>query len=426
MAQAPRIGAPLAARPAPHRAAAQRRGHRRSLRARAHRRSDAARATHCRLQPPPRLHRRASETSARATRPVPGRARLTVLAARPAALLRQRNTAPWPLPRFREYAGIFVLAVSFRILHLLTATPSFESQYWALSTSLLNNGSLSIGGVRTAAFEPGYPLFLALARTLLGDKVLLVQAVQCIVASLGAVFLCRLATALSGRWPVGVIAGMIYAAYPLLVRHSADRTDAALMTMLLIAFANEFVAATTRARVAAAGVWPGLAVLTRAMGLPLIPLGAAIQCRTRGWAPPAAPTLSALIVIAPSAIRNYTLNGALLPTRSGINLFISNCEYAANILPDYGPDILEDYAVSVLEPLGTTPVPASPAIERTNDVLWTRYALEEMRRHPWRTAGLKMRNVLYFFSPWLVPYHEPSATTKIHLCAWRNCTAGNT
>jgi len=313
------------------------------------------------------------------------------------------------------YAGTFLLAVSVRILYLGVATPAFESQYWTLSTSLLQDGSLSIGGVRTAAFEPGYPLFLALARTLVGDRVLLVQAVQCIVASLGAVFLCRLATALSGRWQVGVIAGMIYAAYPLLVRHSADRTAAALMTMLLIAFAGEFVAATTRARVAAAGVWLGLAVLTRAMVLPLIPLGAAIQWRTRGWRAAAALTLSALIVIAPSAIRNYTLNGALLPTRSGINLFISNCEYAANIVPDYGPDILEEYAASILGPLEVAPGPPLPAHERAYDALWTRYALEEMWRHPWRTAGLKMRNVLYFFSPRLVPYHEPSATTKIRL-----------
>jgi hypothetical protein len=149
------------------------------------------------------------------------------------------------------------------------------------------------------------------------------------------------------------------------------------------------------------------------MAWPRIPAAAAIQWRNLGWRGAAALTLPALVVIAPYAIRNYALNGALVPTRSGINLFISNSEYTAKVVPDYGPDILEDYAMSVVASGGVIPGPSSPALERKYDALWTRYALEEMRRHPWRTAGLRMRNVLYFFSPRLVPYHEPTAATTI-------------
>ena len=311
-------------------------------------------------------------------------------------------------------AGIFVLAFAPRALYLLVARPVFESQFWALSDSLLRNGQLGFDGVKTTAFEPAYPLFLALARTLVGDRMLLVQVVQCAVAALAAVFLYRLAGVLTGRWRAGVIAGVLYAAYPLLIRHSADRTDAALMATFLIAFAWQF-AATTTARAAAAGAWLGLAVLTRMMALPLIPLGAAIQWRTGGWRAAAALTLPALVVVAPYAIRNYALNGALVPTRSGVILFISNSEYTANVFPDYGPDILENYAAAVAEARGAPPGLSSPALEREYDALWTRYAVEEMSRHPWRTAGLKMRNVLYFFSPRLVPYHEPTAATTIQL-----------
>jgi 4-amino-4-deoxy-L-arabinose transferase-like glycosyltransferase len=244
---------------------------------------------------------------------------------------------------------------------------------------------------------------------------LAVQVVQCAVAALGAVFLYRLAAALTGRWRVGVIAALLYAAYPLLIRHSADRTDAALMTMLVLAFASEFVTAATPVRSAVAGVWLGLTVLTRMMALPLLPLAGAIEWRNRGWRGAAALTLSALVVIAPYAIRNYVLNGALVPTRSGIILFMSNSGYMAKLFPDYGPDILEDYAASVVNARGIAPGPSSPELDGASDALWTRYALQEMRRHPWRTAGLKARNVLYFFSPRLVPYHEPTATTRIHL-----------
>lgn len=301
----------------------------------------------------------------------------------------------------------------------------FESPYWALSDSLLTNRQLSFDGIKTTAFEPAYPLFLALARTLVGNRMLLVQGVQCGVAALGAVFLYRLARVLTGTWQVGVIAGLLYAAYPLLIRHSADRTDAALMATLLIAFTSQFVAATTPASAGAAGLWLGLAVVTRMMALPLVPLAAAIQGHSRGWRGAAALTLAALAMIAPYAIRNYALNGAIIPTRSGINLFISNSEYAARVFPDYGPDILEDDAVAFAKARGVSPGPSSPALERAYDARWTRYALEEMRRHPWKTAGLKMRNVLYFFSPRLVPYHAPTAATTIQLGANGTFTVEN-
>jgi len=316
-----------------------------------------------------------------------------------------------PLPN----AGIFVLAFLPRVLYLLTARPVFESQYWTLSDSLLANGQLGFDGVKTTAFEPAYPIFLAAARILVGSRMLAVQMVQCAVAALGAMFLYRLAAALTGRWRVGLVAALLYAVFPLLIRHSADRTDAALMTMFVAAFVSEFVTAETPMRSAAAGVWLGLTVLTRMMALPLLPLAGAIEWWKGGWRAAGALTLSALAVIAPYAVRNYALNGAVLPTRSGINLFISNSEYTANVFPDYGPDILEDYAASVADAHGLPAGPPSPAVERAYDVLWTRYALQEMRRHPWRIAALKARNVLYFFSPRLVPYHEQTAATTIHL-----------
>jgi glycerol uptake facilitator-like aquaporin len=318
-------------------------------------------------------------------------------------------------PKLLTGGGIFLLAFAPRALYLLITRPAFESHYWALSDSLLTNGQLGFDGVKTTAFEPAYPLFLALARTLVGSRMLPVQLVQCAVASLAAVFLYRLATTLTGRWRVGVLSAFLYAAYPLLIRHSADRTDAALMTLVLIAFASEFARAQTPARSALAGAWLGLAVLTRTMTLPLIPLAAMLEWRSHGWREAAVLTLTALVVISPYVVRNYRLNGALVPTRSGLNLFLSNSKYTANVFPEYGPDILEDYAASVVEAPGVSPGPSSPVIERAYDALWTRYALEEMRAHPWRTAGLKMRNVLYFFSPRLVPYHEPTAETAIQL-----------
>ena len=310
---------------------------------------------------------------------------------------------------------MFVLALLTRLLYLLLERPPFDGDYWALSDSLLRDWSLSLHGIRTTAFEPAYPLFLAMARVAVGHSALLVQVIQCTVAAAGAVFLYRLAASLTASPRAGSIAGALYAVYPLLVRHSPDPTDAALMTTLLIAFAAAFVTSTTAAGAVRAGLWLGLAVLTRTMALPIVALAAAVYWWNGARRSAAALTVTALLVIAPYAVRNYALNGAILPTRSGLNLFISNSPYTPNIFPDYGPDILLEYAWSVLEGAGRPPQPESPALERAQDAEWTALAWQEIRRHPLRTAGLKATNVLYFFSPRLVPYHEPTDTTRILL-----------
>jgi hypothetical protein len=315
----------------------------------------------------------------------------------------------------RAYAGLFVLALVPRLLYLLVARPPYDSDYWALSSSLVTDGALALDGVPTTAFEPAYPLFLAAARLLVGDSFLLVQIVQCVVAASGAVFLHRLGARLGGSRRVGTIAAVLYAGYPLLVRHSPDGSDAALMTALLLAFAADYVGAVTPRGAARAGIWLGLAVLTRAMALPLVPLAAAIQWWNGARREAIAVSVAALVVIAPYLVRNYALDGSMLPTRGGVNLFISNSAYTADVFPDYGPDILGEYAWSVLEGSGKAPLPGSRTVERERDAVWTQLAVEEMKRHPLRTAALKIRNVLYFFSPRLVPYHEPTDTTRILL-----------
>jgi hypothetical protein len=313
------------------------------------------------------------------------------------------------------YVGMLMLALVPRILVLLVTNPPFDSLYWMLAGSLLHDRSLSFDGVATTAFEPGYPAFLALSRAALGDRAMLVQIFQCVVAAAGAVFLFRLSRTLTNRWQVGLIAVGLYSTYPLLLRHAADPTDAALITTLLLVFVSELAATATPARAAAAGFWLGLAVLTRAMVLPLGLLGAAILWRTQGGRAPAAFVLMVLVVVTPFAIRNYALNGAVLPTRSGVNLFISNSRYTPQIFPSYGPDVLGAYAGSVYSDQLAIVEPMSPVVERQEDLVFTRKALAEIRHYPVEILGLKFRNVLYFFSPRLVPYHEPTPATRIQL-----------
>lgn len=319
------------------------------------------------------------------------------------------NRATW-----RIYLAVWGLAAAVRLAYLMAARPEFTIYYWDAASSLLQNGSFSLEGVRTAALEPLYPLFLAAARLLVGDRPLLVQALQAVVASAGGVYLYRLAVALTGRRQVGAAAATLFAVYPLLVRHSIDGTESALLTTLLIAFAYQFVTMRTMVDAAAAGAWLGLAILTRAVALPLLlvaPIAAAARSGRRAIAMAGA----AVLVLMPYAIRNYTLNGAIVPARGGINLFIANSEYAAGVIADYGPDVLARYAESRIAGEGLADVTLTPEIEQRRDAVYRRLALAEIRQRPFDTLRLKIRNVFTFFSPVLVPHREITAATEIRL-----------
>jgi 4-amino-4-deoxy-L-arabinose transferase-like glycosyltransferase len=329
--------------------------------------------------------------------------------------------------RDRTAVWLFVLALLVRVLYLGFARAPHETYSWRLADGLLRDGSLVIGGAKTSAYEPLYPVFLAIARRLTGDRMMLVRTVQSALGAFGAVLLYRLAAALAGRARVGLIAAGLYALYPLLIRYAVDFSDATLTAVLMLGFVAAFISASTLARAAVAGVWLGLMMLTRMMTLPLLAIGAMLLWRDRGWRPAAAFTITALLVVAPLAIRNHTVGGSMWPTRSGVNLFISNCDYTPRILPKYGPDILEDYAASVLRRRARVDVdvPSSPAVERVLDAEYTRLAIEHIAAHPGAILRLKLRNLWYFFSPSLVPTLDPTAPLEFEPRAGGGFTIAN-
>jgi hypothetical protein len=309
---------------------------------------------------------------------------------------------------------LWLLAAIVRLLYLAAARPLFTLYYWDAASNLLQEGSLSFNGVKTAMLEPLYPLFLAAARSVIGDRPFLVQALQALVASAGAIYLYKVTVVLTARKRAGIAAAALFAVYPLLVHHSVDGTESALLTTLLIIFVYQFVAMRSVMGAAATGGWLGLAILTRSMVLPLLvlaPLIAAAKSGPRGitiaWA--------AVLVLAPYAIRSYTLNGAILPTRTGINLFIANCKYSAGVIADYGPDVLQPYAESRLAAEGLANLPQTPLAEQQLEVAYRRLAFAEIHAHPFDTLWLKIQNVGYLFSPVLVPYRITTGATRIRL-----------
>jgi 4-amino-4-deoxy-L-arabinose transferase-like glycosyltransferase len=306
----------------------------------------------------------------------------------------------------------FGLAIVARIAYLAAARPPFQSEYWSLADGLLHNGSLAVGSVATTHFEPLYPIFLAASRAITGDRILLVQVVEAIVASLAVMPLYRLTASITGRPRAAAIATTIYAVYPLLIRHAVDGTETALLSTLLVAFASAFVAAQTAGGAAAAGLWLGLAGLTRAVTWPLILVAPFIAPR-RDPRLGAIVALVAALVISPYVIRNLMLNGSSIPTRAGVNLFISNSRYTAMLMPRYGPDLLGAYSDDVLARERVPVLDDSPDVERRQDAAFRALTRIEVATHPWTILWLKIRNAGYFFAPWLVPYYEPTPEASL-------------
>jgi hypothetical protein len=282
--------------------------------------------------------------------------------------------------------------------------PAAQNVYWTLADSLLGSGSLSIDGVQTTLYEPLYPVFLALGRLIL-RRAALVDLLQIVVASIGTVLVHRLAFRLTRDDRIALVAAAVYAIDPLLIREAAGRTESAVFTTLLIAFASTFITAESSAGAAMAGAWLGLAVLTRTTALPLMLLTPTVLVASRRAVDAAALAIVAALVVLPLPLRNHAVNGAWWPTRSGINLYIGNSPRTDVLQPKDDLDLLQVDADRVLRErrpdIDTLPPPIA---ERVADVVLTDEALRFMAARPLRTVTQKIVNVGYVFSPRIIPY----------------------
>jgi hypothetical protein len=308
---------------------------------------------------------------------------------------------------------LFLLALCSRTAYLVIVRPPFESAYWALADGLLQDGSLAIQGIRSTEFEPLYPLFLAISRVITRHHVFTVQLLQVAMAAVGVIYMYRLTNVLTGQKRLAAIAAILFALDPLLVRQAAGASEASIVTTLLVVFAYHFVTAKTAVRAVIAGVWLGLAVLTRMMVLPLVPLGAGVLLARRQPRAALALALIATVIILPLPVRNHAVNRSWWPTRGGVNLFIGNSEYTASLLPDHDLDLLQEQASALVARELPEPSVITADYERAVDALLTRHAFDHMGRQPLQTLSQKALNVLYFFSPRLIPFRIATPETRV-------------
>jgi len=310
--------------------------------------------------------------------------------------------------------AVFLMALAPRLAYLAWSPPVFAGEYWEISSSLLDHGTFALDGIRTTRFEPLYPLFIAGARAITGSSPAAVQVLQIAMASLGGVLLFLLARDLTGHTRIAWIAAILYAAHPLLVRHAADHSDSALMTTAVLLFAYTFTRAVAStgstgspgsAAVVLAGACLAIAVMTRVVALPIMPLAAVVLLAHGQRRAACLFVLACAVVLSPMIVRDYDVGGSLAPSRHGSNLFLGNSEYTAALMPDHSPDLLQRYTDSMAaREMPSVPLD-SPHFGDAADAMLEHLAWENIRRHPLQTLALKLRNVCYFFSPFLVPSH---------------------
>ena len=192
-----------------------------------------------------------------------------------------------------------------------------------------------------------------------------------------------------------------------------SHSDLWLTTTLLVAFALAFVKGRTPARMAVAGVWLGCALVTREATAPILALALARLAYERRWAHAAALAATAAAICMPVLVRSYVIDGAVVPTRSGLNLFVGNSRYAMQLLPKDDPDVLQDYADALVERDRPDLNGDGMVDEHEADEYLAKRAWADMRRDPLRTLEAKAANVAYFFWPRLVPWRVRGDDTRL-------------
>jgi hypothetical protein len=115
---------------------------------------------------------------------------------------------------------------------------------------------------------------------------------------------------------------------------------------------------------------------------------------------------AALLVAAPWIVRSYRLDGSLLPSRVGENLYVSTSQYAIGVLPEHDVDLLVPFAHALVDrELGHLPPEQLGAL---SDRLLRDRAIEFARSHPRETVALKLRNLFFVFWPGILPVEPKS------------------
>jgi ABC-type multidrug transport system fused ATPase/permease subunit len=302
-----------------------------------------------------------------------------------------------PVSGVRRVALVVLMCAVPRALGWwLFGSPGGEAYHWQLSDGLLASGTLLYEGVPTAAFEPLFPILIALVR-LFVDSVSAVVVVQIVLSCVSAVLMDRLATRVSGSARAGLVAAALFSVYPYFVRQSVGMLELPLFLTLMVAA----WLAWTNDRPTVAVSMLALATLTRAFVASLI-IAALVLLALRRPRAAARAAVAAMLLLAPWMAHNYSVSGRLWPTRHEQLLFASNNPHTVHMVPRHDMDLFLYASEGVLASVQGLPEPV-PNLDRE----YARAVTDWWRAHPLQAAWVKLRSAAYLFVPRMIPY-EPA------------------
>ncbi|HYP75749.1 MAG TPA: glycosyltransferase family 39 protein [Polyangiaceae bacterium] len=260
---------------------------------------------------------------------------------------------PWLLFGLALSTALAVILVGFKAQALVDNRPD---PYWfsAMGRSLARGEGLSAYGSLLHRRAPLYPMMIAAIYRLFGEHELLVQLAQAVLFGGTSV----LAYAIGRRVyndRTGLIAGVLCAVHPALLRYVADFHLETLFTFLLTAsvlLGVRFYQKPSVGRASAFGLLCALTALTKAVAVLLLPLFVVFWWISLKRSRTAVATRAVILpvifmvgtmslTIAPWTARNYIVTGHLVPISTGFSdaflrgYVFSKTEYATLRQPPY-------------------------------------------------------------------------------------------
>lgn len=228
--------------------------------------------------------------------------------------------------------SLLVVAVLWRSQGMVDSRPD---PYWfsQMAESLLKGEGWSKYGALLHRRTPGYPLFIAGLYAVFGVRVVAVQLAQCVLFA-GTCWLVQDIARRLYSERVGLVAGLLCAVHPSLLRYVPDLHLETLLTFLFTLstwLSCLFFEKPTSKRGFLLGVAWGLASLTKAVVLVYPAVFAVLwwlslrrrqpsQARSLpALVPLGVALLSMALTISPWTIRNYVVTGHFVPITTGVN-----------------------------------------------------------------------------------------------------------
>ncbi|MGI9146799.1 MAG: ArnT family glycosyltransferase [Chloroflexota bacterium] len=332
-------------------------------------------------------------------------------------------------------AGLAMVFVGF---HTQSVVDTKFDPYWfgEMGKSLARGDGFATFGVLIQRRAPLYPLMIGGIYWAFGEQPILVLLAQCLLLAGTCVVVFDTGRRVFNE-RTGVIAALLCALNPMLLRYVGDLQLETLLTFLFVLtiwFSVRFSAGPTVMLGGLLGASAALATLTKAVVLPypalfaLAVAGAALLRQRRGekarvpWAPLAAMFVAMAVVIAPWTARNYRATGGhvVLVSSGASDAFLrgyifSRIEFATLRLPPY--EFAENESNQLFMDLSRSAGTEWQANDYETDQILNRAAVQKLVAQPGEFVRKFATGLLTFWYE-MTSLMNSVLAGGLALCAW--------